>query len=270
MNTQLKLAEPASKPEILPVSKPEIQLAPMMTLRKATPAESNHVLELLGGAVSWLRKDKKTDQWASDEEGRKKRIMKGIRSGHTWIAWDGTTPVATITVDTVAPEIWIERDLSAAGESRHRKSHKPGRQKTRALYVHRLIVNRDSQYKGQRIGAELLDWAATKAAEKHLEHVRVDVWTTNTELHDYYGRQRFEKLGIFEELAPNYAACALLQRPAEKLSTPRITVEHRRLRDLISRFRPKHQVSAVEKEKNWPANGFYSFIHKIVPWATGK
>ena len=70
--------------------------------------------------------------------------------GKTWLLWDDTIPVGTITVDTEEPvaangqPVWPEH-----------KRHEP------ALYVRRVIVNR--QYAGLGLGAALLYWAAEVA-----------------------------------------------------------------------------------------------------------
>ena len=41
----------------------------------------------------------------------------------------------------------------------------------------------------QGLGAELLDWAGTRAADEGDDWLRVDVWTTNERLQHYYLRQ---------------------------------------------------------------------------------
>ncbi|MGW4422186.1 GNAT family N-acetyltransferase [Streptosporangium sp. NPDC004631] len=206
---------------------PKVPAELRLVLRKADSGETGHIFKLLENATTWLQKVKNRDQWATDGEGRRERIRKGIRSGHTWIAWDGEVPVATLTLDTFAPQIWARWEQRVrAGQTPHRgRARRPA---GGALYVHRLIVRRDGGYSGQGVGAELLDWAATRAAADGLESVRVDVWTTNVELHQYYIGHGFKPMGIFDDLVPGYAACALFERPAEELDTPRLVVEGER------------------------------------------
>ena len=58
-----------------------------------------------------------------------------------------------------------------------------------ALYAHQVTVDR--AYGGQGLGAELLDWAGTRAADEGADWLRVDVWTTNEHLQHYYLKQGF-------------------------------------------------------------------------------
>jgi GNAT superfamily N-acetyltransferase len=58
-----------------------------------------------------------------------------------------------------------------------------------AVFAHRVTVDR--AHGGQGLGAELLDWAGTKAADEGVDWLRVDVWTTNEHLQHYYLRQQF-------------------------------------------------------------------------------
>jgi GNAT superfamily N-acetyltransferase len=71
------------------------------------------------------------------------------RGGETFIVWDDDdTPAATITSNRLAkPELWTEEERAEP-----------------ALYAHRVTVDR--AYGGQGLGAELLDWAGTKAADE--------------------------------------------------------------------------------------------------------
>jgi GNAT superfamily N-acetyltransferase len=76
------------------------------------------------------------------------------------------------------------------------------------------VVNRD--YAGQRIGADLLDWAAMEAATEYgAARTRIDVWTTNAALHAYYERIGFLPVRIVRENGWDCPAGALFQRPIE-------------------------------------------------------
>jgi GNAT superfamily N-acetyltransferase len=145
-------------------------------------------------AAAWLR-TKGTDQWSRpwpDEKGRAERIEKGLVDHETWMVWDGATPAGTITInDKANRELWTPAEL---GEP--------------ALYVHRLIADR--KYSG--LGAWLLDWAGTQAAEADDRWIRVEVWTTNLALQDYYKRQGFEH--VETRPLPNYPSGAIFQRKA--------------------------------------------------------
>ena len=68
----------------------------------------------------------------------------------------------------------------------------------------------------ESIGAALIHWAAARAmGEWGAGWIRVDVWTTNTALHQYYKNQGFEHLRTLEFQDPwEYPSAALFQKPA--------------------------------------------------------
>jgi GNAT superfamily N-acetyltransferase len=110
------------------------------------------------------------------------------------------TPAATITINRYAkPELWTEQEQAEP-----------------ALYAHKVTVDR--AYGGQGLGAELLDWAGTKAADEGADWLRVDVWTTNERLQHYYLREGFTYVRTVV-LAHNPSG-ALFQRPAKHVPTP--------------------------------------------------
>jgi Acetyltransferase (GNAT) family len=82
---------------------------------------------------------------------------------------------------------------------------------------HKVTVDR--AYGGQGLGAELLDWAGTRAADEGAEWLRVDVWT-NERLQHYYLRQGFTYVRTVV-LAHNPSG-ALFQRPGERIPTPHL------------------------------------------------
>jgi GNAT superfamily N-acetyltransferase len=146
---------------------------------------------------------KGTDQWAvpwPDENGRNERISRAIAAGRTWIAWDGNQPAATLTASPNHHGIWPEHAWQEP-----------------AVYVRRLTVSR--RYSGIGLGSQLMDWAGMRARHEYgARFIRVDVWTTNTELHSYYQRQGFEYCGLSPE--PGYPSAALFQKPVEGIRLP--------------------------------------------------
>lgn len=175
-------------------------------LRPGMPWDLDAVSGLVREAAEWLRTSKNTDQWAKpwpDRARQRERMLNDLLKGKTWLVWDGETATATITVDTDEPvdlndqPVWPE--------------HKPDRP---ALYVRRVVVARS--YAGYGLGAALFDWAADVAKRDHgAALIRIDVWTTNLELHAYYEGQRFTRLpgrGL-RELA-GYPSQALFEREA--------------------------------------------------------
>lgn len=148
------------------------------------PGDLGEVRGLVREAADWLRTSKDTDQWAKpwpNRAAQKERIQNDLLEGKTWLIWDVDIVAGTITIDTDEPvaahgqPIWPEH-----------KRHEP------ALYVRRVIVRRN--YAGIGLGARLLDWAADVAKRDYRATlIRIDVWTTNTDLHSYYIGQRFTR-----------------------------------------------------------------------------
>jgi GNAT superfamily N-acetyltransferase len=168
-------------------------------------AQADVVMELVDEAAQWLR-GKDTDQWEvpwPDASGRDKRIQDDVRAGRTWIAWneDVGIGVGTITLDENHPVDGAENPVWPVHHLRER-----------ALYVHRVVVSR--RYSGLGLGAGLLDWASGKAmALIGTPLLRIDVWTDNAALHEYYKRQGFEYLITRDEKdLPDYPARALFER----------------------------------------------------------
>jgi GNAT superfamily N-acetyltransferase len=168
-----------------------------LTLRQATPGEHDVILELLSDSIRWLQ-GMGIDQWARpwpNEVGRNERIAQDLSEGKTWVALDGTTVAGTITIDPADNGVW-PRDIRLEN----------------AVYVRKVIVRRC--YAGLGLGARLLDWACDVAAHAHeASWIRIDVWTTNRQLHAYYRRQGFR----FRDLAenPDYPSRALFERSTD-------------------------------------------------------
>lgn len=174
-------------------------------IRPAVPADLPAILDLIGSTAKWLQAYKDTDQWEKpwpDEERRDARVEQGILDGLTWIVQDGHGMLAgTVTCrEHGSHTLWTDRELAED-----------------AAYVSRLIVSRDLT--GHKIGAALIDWAGRYGATAWgAQWVRVDVWTTNYALHDYYRRQGFEYLRTvhFEDYW-EYPSAALFQKPMAKV-----------------------------------------------------
>jgi hypothetical protein len=172
-------------------------------LRKATPVQADVIKELVAEAAVWLR-GKDTDQWAApwpDARGRDRRIEDDVRAGRSWIVWDDDAGAGTITLDVGYPldgaknPVWPADCLD-----------------DNALYVHRVVVRRC--YGGIGLGAGMLDWASHKAvALLGTPLLRIDVWTDNAALHDYYKDKGFMPCGVRDEQdLPHYPARALFER----------------------------------------------------------
>ncbi|SRR6266516_2561543 len=166
-------------------------------IRRATVCDLRTVVGLINEAALWLR-TKDTDQWRDKwptPAGRVKRIAADITLRKTWIAWDDTTPVGTITIEHEQnpnlPVLWRPDD------------DRP------AVSLHRVVVNR--KYAGRRLGEALLEWAGKEAAGRFdVEFTRIDVWTTNDALHRYYEDIGFKFVRYHHD--DSYPSGALFQR----------------------------------------------------------
>ncbi|WP_245718236.1 GNAT family N-acetyltransferase [Nocardia miyunensis] len=99
-------------------------------------------------------------------------VGRAVHAGETWIAEDRGESVGTITVNDRADEgLWTPCETAEA------------------VIVHYMIV--DLRFAGNRIGSQMLAHAAALARARHRTWVRLDAWTTNTDLHDYYLRAGF-------------------------------------------------------------------------------
>jgi GNAT superfamily N-acetyltransferase len=130
-------------------------------------------------------------------------MQSDLLEGKVWLVWHGTVTAATITVDTQGPLALNEEPVWPADKRREP-----------ALYVRRVIVRRS--YAGRGLGAALLDWAADVASRDHeAALIRIDVWTTNQDLHAYYKRQHFTPCeGRDPRDLGNYPSQALFERKA--------------------------------------------------------
>jgi GNAT superfamily N-acetyltransferase len=177
-------------------------------LRLAVPGDLGEVRGLIREAARWLRESKNTDQWARPWPNRarqRERILNDLLKGKTWLVWDGPAVAATITVDTDDP---LDENKRPVWPTRNRREP--------ALYVRRVIVSRS--YAGLGLGAALLDWAADVARRDHeATLIRVDVWTTNRDLHAYYEGQDFTRCaGRDPRELSNYPSQALFERTVNR------------------------------------------------------
>ena len=167
-----------------------------MRITRATPDDLGALVAVRDEAAAWLTA-KGIDQWQEPwptEDLTVEGMLRNIQ--------DDDKPAATITINRWAkPELWTEQERAEP-----------------ALYAHRVTVDR--AHGGQGLGAELLDWAGTKAADEGADWLRVDVWTTNEHLQHYYLRQGFTYVRTV--VLPHNPSGALFQRPAQRVPTPHL------------------------------------------------
>ena len=175
-----------------------------MRIALADTDDFDTVLGLIEEAAAWLR-TKDTNQWSApwpDRIRRDARVMRGLAGGKTWIVWDGNVAAATVTLTPkLNPKVWSRPGCTCdLGE--------------RAVYAHRLITART--YKGHGLGAQLIDWAGLGARSDYgAKWIRIDVWSTNTALHDYYLSTGFEPCGICGD--PGYPSGRLFQKRTARI-----------------------------------------------------
>jgi ribosomal protein S18 acetylase RimI-like enzyme len=165
----------------------------------ANTEDLDDIVQLRENATKWLR-TKQTDQWQEPWPTAKRareRMLEGLQKGTTWIVRISSEPVATFVVDEFSdPGLWTEPEQSE-----------------RALYVHRFVVHRD--YSGIKLGATLMDLIGARAAHGGYRWLRVDVWTTNERLQQYYRDLGFADV---RTIRGKYPSGALLQRPVPERS----------------------------------------------------
>jgi ribosomal protein S18 acetylase RimI-like enzyme len=175
-----------------------------MRITRATPDDLDTLVTFRDEAAAWLAR-RGIDQWQEPwptEDLMVEGMLRNIQAGETFIVWDGDTPAATITINRWAkPELWTEEEAAEP-----------------ALYAHKVTVDR--AHAGQGLGAELLDWAGTRAADEGADWLRVDVWTTNEHLQHYYLKHGFTYVRTV--VLPHNPSGALFQRPAERVPTPHL------------------------------------------------
>jgi hypothetical protein len=176
-----------------------------IALAEATDDNLNAILRLIRQASGWL-KDMGTDQWQNpwpNREGRDARVWRGLEVGATWIVWAGERPAATVTVaQNPNMEVWKNANCNRGDP---------------AVYAHRLIIDR--QFAGFGLGAQLIDWTGLYGQSRwEAEWIRIDVWSTNKGLHEYYMNKGFEPCGIAPD--PDYPSGMLFQKPVLKISEP--------------------------------------------------
>jgi GNAT superfamily N-acetyltransferase len=137
----------------------------------AQPADVDMLLGFRKEAAAWLAQ-LGSDQWQRPYPAD--RLLATIEAGTVFLVKDGEATAATITLTTEAEEgLWTEAEL-----------REPSR------FINKLTVART--HAGRNLGGRLLDWASDRAFHEGAKWLRLDAWTTNTQLQRYYLTQSFE------------------------------------------------------------------------------
>jgi GNAT superfamily N-acetyltransferase len=173
-----------------------------LRIRRGTTGDADTIIGMIDEAADWLR-GKDTDQWARpwpNGAARDGRVRRGLRNGHTWIAEAAGRPIATITYRPHGNQkLWT-----------------PQEDRTPAVYLSRAMVTRSAA--GLGVGAAMIDWAGTRGLrEWNAQWIRIDVWTTNVALHNYYEKRGFRFCRIAGCQAEDYPSAALFQKPTSEI-----------------------------------------------------
>ena len=150
-----------------------------LSIRRAAPADTPTVVDLWNEAKRWLA-SKGLDQWQYPIKMH--NVYRAVEAGSCWLVepTSGGPAIATVTLDADA-------DLSLWW---------PEEQPDQALYVHRLVVRRSEAHR--HLGADILDWASEQVRDAGRKFLRLDAWTNNIGLHDYYRRLGFRLVRIVD------------------------------------------------------------------------
>jgi hypothetical protein len=166
-----------------------------IAFRYATASDLDTILRFRDEAARWIAatgSDQWQDAWPTPDR-QSDRIVASIAARETWMLQAGDKIAGTVAVDEYAdPALWT-----------------PAERAEPAFYVHRLIVPR--AYGGHGLGSFALDWCGNRAAESGKRWIRIDVWTSNFRLQQYYLDHHFRHVRTIHS---DYPSGALFQRPA--------------------------------------------------------
>jgi GNAT superfamily N-acetyltransferase len=168
---------------------------------RAVPADIDVIMRWRRERVAWLA-TLGEDQWSIPLP--RSAVAATVLAGQTWMVRDDGEPVATLTLaaDTDVDGLWKpDRDPEALWY--------PEDDPADAVYVAKMMIPLDRA--GQGLGDEMLDWSAGRAFDAEVTWLRLDAWTTNGRLHDYYRRRGFTHV----RTVASRVSGACFQRPAQ-------------------------------------------------------
>ena len=138
---------------------------------KVIPATLNDtplIFSLFERAIQY----QKSNQYIGWNSFDKDFIMSDIKQGLLYKILDGDHVLCIFCVCYTDKLIWRDRE------------------KGDAIYLHRIVLNRDFQ--GVKIFRTVLDWALEGIRKQKLRFVRMDTWAGNTKLINYYKSYGFK------------------------------------------------------------------------------
>jgi GNAT superfamily N-acetyltransferase len=172
-----------------------------MIVRRARLADVEIIMQWRRELAAWLAA-RGVDQWSIPLP--RSAVAATVGSGQTWIVQDADEPAATITLTA-----WPDVDDLWKPDLDPEALWYPADRPSDGLYVAKMMVPRARS--GTALGSEMLDWAAGRAYDSGLTWLRLDAWTTNPGLHDYYRGQGFQHV----RTVVSRISGACFQRPAQ-------------------------------------------------------
>ncbi|MFC8018896.1 GNAT family N-acetyltransferase [[Kitasatospora] papulosa] len=149
-----------------------------MKIIHARPGDVAALLAFREEAAAWLTR-LGSDQWQRPYPAD--RLLATIQAGSVFMVMDDDVTAATVTLSPDAEEgLWTEQELREP-----------------SCFITKLTVART--HAGQNVGGRLLDWAGDRAYHSGAQWLRLDAWTTNTALQQYYLRHGFEHVRTVRE-----------------------------------------------------------------------
>jgi hypothetical protein len=175
-------------------------------MRRAKPADFQLIEQMINDAKERL-KELGTDQWSDDwpdKFGRRRmdRVRSSIEQRKTWLA-EFRVPFDAGIMMIPAATVTIERKGSTVVWKEHELKMYP------AVYLSRLVVAKG--FFSYDIGSSIIDWAGRRGLkQRNAKSIRIDVWTKNLALHNYYLKRGFQECGKVTD--KNYPAGQRLER----------------------------------------------------------
>ncbi|GAA2389076.1 hypothetical protein Cme02nite_71290 [Catellatospora methionotrophica] len=174
-----------------------------MIIRRARLRDIDTILDWRTQRAAWLA-ERGQAQWQTPWP--RSAVAAAIQAGQTWLVWDDDVPAGSITLAafTDLDGLWKSDRTPDADAIWH-----PIDDPVNALYASKMMV--PLGYSGAGLGSELLDWAAGSAYDAGVLWLRLDAWTSNTDLHAYYTGLGFEHV----RTVTSRVSGACFQRPAQ-------------------------------------------------------
>ena len=161
----------------------------MLDVRTASPNEVPVLVQILNEAQGH-KTSQGDDDWG-DTPFTTEEVSEMVASGNTYVGTVDDQPAAAVMLTWEDAPIWDERGTDE-----------------KAAYVHRLAVA--DQFRGQRLGEQIIEWAAEEARQAGRKYLRLDCPGDNEKLQNYYRSLGFQL--IDKQIRDSYDA-ALFEKP---------------------------------------------------------